>query len=143
MAFIGLVFFGCSEDDRPNCSIDQIEGNPKSILGTWQLSKVIEFDFSNGERHPIDYSCNSVKVTFFPDGEFLVEGGVNGISWIDEDTKFSFDYGEVQGMYGNSVLKLGDKLLPCFIDKSEMIWDEAWVDGGSYEFYRIQDLEDK
>ena len=138
-----ILVFGCSEEEKPNCVIDRVDGDPKTILGTWQVSKLIEFDFSNGKRHSIDFSCKSITITFFQDGEYLVEGEGMGFSWIQEDTKFSFEYGEVTGMFGNSTLKIGDKIVPCFIDKSEMIWDESWVDGDSYEFYRVRDNTDE
>lgn len=138
-----ILFFGCSEEERPKCTIDQVNGNPESVIGTWQLSKLIEFNFSNGKKNSIDYSCSSITITFFQDGDYLLEGGGNDFSWVPEDSKFSFEYGEVPGAFGNSTLKIGDKILPCFIDKSVMIWDESWLDGDSYEFYRVEGYTDE
>ena len=141
--FCGLMLLGCLPDEKPKCKINQIDGNPKSIIGTWQLVSKEYINQELGVTEFTDFSCDGVFYKFFENGKFLVLGDHPEIPNYSTDS-YEFKYGEIKDNYypSNSTLSLSSPSYPCVLESSQMTIDRMYLDGSKFIFYRVNDFTD-
>lgn len=131
-----ILALGCSEDEKPNCPIDKTNGDPKSVLGTWQLVTINYLDMETGKETIKDFSCDNLVFTFLENGDFVVKGTSPDIPFFGDFT-YEFKYGEKLTDFGNSSMKLSLTIHPSLIEKDKLTLNSRYVDGAIYVFYRI------
>lgn len=143
LILFGLLVFGCLKVEKPECRIKKIDGNPESVIGTWQLVSKEYINQELGVTELTDYSCYGIYYTFFANGEFQVSGSHPEMPNYASYT-YDFKYGEVKdNQPGNSTLTLSNPSYPCILKSNQMTIDRMYLDGSKFIFYRVKDLVNK
>ncbi|MFN3996724.1 hypothetical protein [Algoriphagus sp.] len=136
-----ILVLGCSEDEKPNCPIDKTNGDPKSVLGTWQLVSRRFLVLETGKETTQDFSCDNIAYTFLENGNFVVKG-FNPEMPMFSNLTYDFNYGEKLADFGNSTLRLSNFDHPCLVEKDKMVLNSTYVDGEILIFYRVAEVLD-
>lgn len=136
-----ILALGCSEDEKPNCPIDKTNGDPKSVLGTWQLVSRSFLVLETGKETTQDFSCDNITYTFLENGNFVVKG-FNPEMPMFSNLTYDFNYGEKLADFGNSTLLLSNFDYPCLVEKDKMVLNSTYVDGQILIFYRVDEVLD-
>ena len=140
--FCGLMLFGCLPDEKPNCTIDRVDGDPKNILGTWQLVSKRYINQETGADINVDFSCDGVFYQFLANGKFIVSGSNPEMPKYASDS-YEFIFGGIKDEQpGNSTLRLSQSIWPCLLESNRMVIDDRYVDGEKLVFYRVNDFTD-
>ncbi|MDO8968038.1 MAG: hypothetical protein Q8S14_11925 [Algoriphagus sp.] len=136
-----ILALGCAEDEKPNCPIDKTNGDPKSVLGTWQLVTINYLDMETGKETIKDFSCDNLVFTFLENGDFVVKGSSPDMPFFGDFT-YEFKYGEKLADFGNSTLRLSHTIHPCLVEKDKILLNSRFVDGEIILFYRVSETFD-
>lgn len=134
-----LLFFigaGCKENEQ-ECPPVAVEGPEDDVVGKW---KQIKGETVFYQSQIVDYSFNNIVYNFKSDGTLSINSDIdNPIGYNTGEYVYEFSqhslYGNIDEKY---TLKIDKKNWACSITGSNLVLNNAYLDGPILYFVRIK-----